>query len=316
MAGAERYTEDQVALFDEVMYKLATDLEVRGRTELSNHLAPIDNAPSKVVKALAADDQIAVAAPVLVHSTRLSEADLLQAAVSKGQQHLLAISARQSLSEAVTNVLVERGNQQVVRSVARNNGAKFSTSAFENLVKKSEQDQQLALHVGSRADIPKHQFSQLMANASPEMQEKIAAANPTSLAADASDKAASDADPGTRDYTAAKATIHGLVKSGKLGERVVHEFAKARKFEETVVGLAAICRVPIGSIERSMLEDSPDMIVIVAKAAKFNWATAKLLIWLAANDRSITAEEWEHARNSFDRLQLLTAERLVKFFNV
>src|ERR687888_282456 len=65
-------------------------------------------------------DEIEVAGPVLRESERLDNEALVANASTKSQAHLLAISQRRSIAENVTDVLVRRGNQEVVNSVARN----------------------------------------------------------------------------------------------------------------------------------------------------------------------------------------------------
>jgi uncharacterized protein (DUF2336 family) len=97
--GAAVYSEDQVALFDDVIGRLAADIEARARVELSSRLASAVNAPINVVGRLAADDLVTVAAPVLALCVRLADKDLIAAAKTKGQPHLLAISTRPSPSE-------------------------------------------------------------------------------------------------------------------------------------------------------------------------------------------------------------------------
>ena len=120
--------------FDEVILRLARNLEFRARLELSEHLADHAMAPRRVVRDLAFDDDGAVAAPVLSRSPRLSEDDLLAVAQEKGQAHLLALSRRVSLSERITDVLIDRGDTRVVRSVADNEGARFSEQGFSALI--------------------------------------------------------------------------------------------------------------------------------------------------------------------------------------
>ena len=126
MAGASRYSVEQVDLFDEVIAKLATAIEAKARAKLSIRLADVPTAPAGVVRMLAFDDDIDVARPVLKDSERLNESDLVANASSKSQQHLAAISERTSLSEAVTDVLVSRGDRDVVQSVVRKNQARGS----------------------------------------------------------------------------------------------------------------------------------------------------------------------------------------------
>src|SRR6185295_586349 len=115
--GAERFSTGQVNLFDEVLAKLANAIENKARAKLAIRLAPITNAPAGVIRMLAFDDDIEVARPVLTTSERIEEADLVANAHSKGQQHLAAIAERKTLSEEVTEVLVARGDRQVVHSV-------------------------------------------------------------------------------------------------------------------------------------------------------------------------------------------------------
>ena len=103
---------------------------------------------------------------VLIQSERLDDPTLVENARKKSQEHLLAISRRRSLSEMVTDVLLERGDQQVVLSTAENRGAKFSEAGFEMLVQRSAGDDRLTGCVGSRPDIPPHLFLKLLAIAS------------------------------------------------------------------------------------------------------------------------------------------------------
>src|SRR5215216_40976 len=71
--GAGQFSEHHVELFDQVMARLAADIEARARVELADRLAKIPNAPATVIAELAADDIIEVASPILTHSTRLDD---------------------------------------------------------------------------------------------------------------------------------------------------------------------------------------------------------------------------------------------------
>jgi uncharacterized protein (DUF2336 family) len=89
--GASRYSDEHVDLFDDVFGLLIDEIETKARAELSNRLAPVSNAPAKVLRKLANDDDITVAGPVLKLAPRLAEADLIDVASTKGQAHLHAI---------------------------------------------------------------------------------------------------------------------------------------------------------------------------------------------------------------------------------
>src|SRR5262245_26087576 len=138
MAGAAEYSDEHIALFDEVIDCLATEIELSARALLAICLAPIPNAPPKIIRKLAFDDAIEVAGPILRQSDRLDDADVVENARQKGQAHLLAISQRRRLSKMITDVLLERGGNDVVLSVARNHGAQFSDRGFGILYQQSQ----------------------------------------------------------------------------------------------------------------------------------------------------------------------------------
>src|SRR5579871_5049999 len=106
IAGSRRYSGAEIAVFDDVLTRLATEIETKARAKLSRSIAELSNAPPRLVRRLAFDDAITVAAPVLVASPQLSDADLIENAATKSQDHLYAIAQRLKLSEAVTDVLV------------------------------------------------------------------------------------------------------------------------------------------------------------------------------------------------------------------
>src|ERR1700733_11507335 len=90
--GSSRYSNEQVDLFDSIFGLLIAEIETKAGTELSGHLAPLDNAPTNVVRTLALDDNIDVAGPILKLAKRLRETDLVVLARTKSQAHLHAIS--------------------------------------------------------------------------------------------------------------------------------------------------------------------------------------------------------------------------------
>jgi uncharacterized protein (DUF2336 family) len=319
ITGANQYSEEQIALFDHVITRLSVQIEATARAKLARLLAPVANAPVKTIKALAFDAEIDVAGPVLARSERLDDATLLASAASQSQLHLLAISKRRTLSEAVTDVLVERGDRQVARSVSHNTGARFSDAGFEMLVKRSEGDDVLAERLGVRSDIPRHHFLRLITCASDAVRVKLAAANPGAaeevqyVVTEVVGKIRAEAVTQSGEYIAARQKIDALHRAGTLSERDVYEFAKARRFEETVAALAFMCGVPIDVAETAMLDEPPDTTLILAKAAGLSWTTVKFVLLLRAGG-SVSAHELEDALNSYEQLSDETAHLAVRFY--
>jgi len=320
--GANAYTEEHVALFDDVIARLSRGIEAKVRTELSNRLAPVTNAPIGVLKALGSDDAIEVAAPVLTQSSRLGDGDLIEIIRTKSQNHLLAISTREHIGHVVTDALVERGDQQVVRTVARNSGAQFSDAGFGTLIQRSQQDDILAETVGLRRDLPADLFAKLLSEASAAVQQKLAAAHPEQggdirrildgIAANATGAG----DKKTRDYSAARIVVEALHASNTLDEGQVRNFAKHGKFEETAVALELLCGFPIDTIEQVFLGGKPDLILILAKANGFAWETTRHIMRLCPDSECWSELKSETYRSHFDKLQISTANRVIRFYKV
>ena len=151
---AERLSDEQVKVFDDVLCFMIARVETRARAELAKRLAPVDYAPFEVIQQLAFDDEIEVAADVLTNSSRLGTEALVKIASTKSQDHLLAISGRANLPEAVTDVIVDRGEGKVIRRLANNASARFSEAGYSGMVAHAEADEQLIEILGLRVDLP------------------------------------------------------------------------------------------------------------------------------------------------------------------
>jgi uncharacterized protein (DUF2336 family) len=149
---ANRYLPDQVELFGDVMARLARGMGAEARARLAGRLAPIANAPVNVIQMLALDENAKVAGSVLVQSERLAERDLLLIASSKGQPHLSALARREPLSQAVTDLLIARGDHAVLAALLRNRGARFSAAGWRRLHELSRSDETLAAELARRSD--------------------------------------------------------------------------------------------------------------------------------------------------------------------
>ena len=134
LVGAEQYSAADIALIDDIFVRLIESIDDSARALLAIRLGPVAKAPPKLLHRLACDDLIDVASTVLTQSEGLDDATLVECAVTKSQDHMLAISQRKTLSEMVTDVLVECGDRDVVLSTARNAGARFSKNGYGILV--------------------------------------------------------------------------------------------------------------------------------------------------------------------------------------
>jgi uncharacterized protein (DUF2336 family) len=317
--GAPAFTDEHVGLFDDVLCRLVSEIESKARAEMARSLAPVANAPSDLMRQLAHDDDIDVAGPVIAQSPRLAETDLVDIARTKGQAHLFAISGRRDLGEAVTDVLVRRGDPEVVRNVADNKTAKLSDGGYTALVRRAEADGVLAEKVGMRADIPPRLFRELLVRATAVVQQRLLAAARPETKAEIQrvlDKVSSEFEAPVRDYSAAMNAVLELHKAGELVETRLAEFAKDKQFEETIASLSVMCNIPVEVADRLISGDRPDPVLILCKAFGYGWNTARAIISSRPTLRGTSPHALDAAFAHFEKLSPATAQRVVRFWQV
>ncbi len=317
---AGRYSDDEIWTFGEVIGRLADEIEVAARAQLAKRLATFDNAPVNIIHKLAFDDSIDVAGPVLRESEQLDDNALIANATTKSQSHLLAISRRKSIGETVTDVLVARGDQDVVNSVASNAGARFSDFGFLHMVKRAEGDSILAEQLGLRRDIPRRVFQQLIAKASEDVKRRLERERPgivdqiqTSVT-DVTGALQSKFGPVSRSYFVAKRLVATQHQQGNLNENSISGYARFHRFEEVTIGLSLLCSLPADVIERALADKNREMLLVLAKALDFSWQTTMSLLFLGAKDHRITAQDLNDLEREFGRLKLETSRSVLKFY--
>jgi uncharacterized protein (DUF2336 family) len=314
------YSEDEIWTFGEVIGRLADEIEVTARVQLAKRLARFDGAPVNIIHKLAFDDSIEVAGPILRGSERLEPYALVANVCTKGQSHLLAISQRKSLEEAVTDVLVTRGNPEVVNSVATNSGARISEFGFLHMIQRAEGDSILAEQLGLRKDIPRHIFQQLIAKATDDVRKRLEGERPNmveqiqSAVTDVAGALQSKFGPVSRSYFVAKRVVATQHRQGNLNEDSISGYARSHRLEEVTIGLSLLCALPSDVIERAVLDKNREMLLILAKALDFSWATTMALLFLGAKDHRITAKELKSLENEFGRLNIETSRSVLEFY--
>lgn len=317
--GANLFNVEHVALFDDVMGCLVEEIEAKALAELARRIAPVSNAPPGVVSVLAKNDDIEVARPLL-EGGQLSDPDLKYIAETKSQAHLLALSSRMGITEALSEILVERGDREVSHTIAVNQDARLSENAFTTLVKRAEQDGVLAEKVGQRTDIPPRLFRQLLMQASDVVQKRLlASAKPETQAEirrvleKVTDEVGAKAAP--RNYTAALATVRALHKEGRLSENDIADYARSGQYEETIAALATLCAVPVEVVDRLMSGERADPVLILARSAGFGWPTVREVVSARPGPKA-TESTLNAAFENFEKLTAATAQRVVRFWQV
>ncbi|RTL49705.1 MAG: DUF2336 domain-containing protein [Bradyrhizobiaceae bacterium] len=313
------YSDEQIDVFDDVFHCLIQQIETSAKALLASRLAPVAKAPPRLIHELAFDDLVEVASPVLALSEQLDDATLIENARIKSQGHLLAISKRKTLSGAVTDVLVERGNAEVVESTVNNHGANFSERGFSELVSRAEGDDNLATCLGLRP-IPRHHYLRLIARASETVRARLQAGHRDD-ATDISSAVKEVAQQVCAARSDESLRMHGLLQSlhseGRLNEDQIADFSENNRFEETNAAIALLANIPVSTVENMMIEKRSDGLVVLAKVTGLSWSTLKTILCmrarLAGNDDVPDVSEYQH---SYEMLRVSTAQQVLRFYRM
>jgi uncharacterized protein (DUF2336 family) len=320
--GSAKLSDEQIALFDGVMCRLVEEIEVAARSTFGHVLATLPDAPPNIIRRLALDDAINVAGPILSHSGRVDDTTLVEGAKTKSQEHLLAISRREALIESVTDILVERGNQQVVLSTAGNLGAAFSEFGYSTLVRRSLSDSDLAACIWSRPEVPRQHLLRLFADASESVKRELTQKDPrkAGLFLEIVAQAINQIQTRTRErsaiHGAANFCVQSLHEADKLDEAQLAEFARSEKFDETIVALSIITDLPVGLVERAFIDDRSEQIIVLAKATGLSWETVKAILLLQAKTKTVSTHKFDRHFETFVQLKTETAKKAISFYRI
>ncbi len=317
LSNVDHLNESQIAAVDGVLAQLIGRVEAATVAHLSESLSKLDRAPRQTIRSLAFHDNPLVAAPVLRNSVCLSDKDLLEIAKTRGQQHLLAISDRKVLNEALTDALMRFGDVNVSNALARNAGAKFSECGYATLVGRAERDESLAEKLGLRLDLPGNLLRELLGKVADVVLARFLTAprplvreKPQSAAAAAAQNAARGK---AVDYTQAQSECVVLNRTGKLGDSTVNRFAVRGEYNYVVAALALKADVKVEAIAPLLDADRVYGLVVACKAARVSWSTTTMIVRNRPNCPPATQRELDQCVAIYESLLLSVAQWTIRF---
>jgi uncharacterized protein (DUF2336 family) len=296
VSDADRFNDQQIDVFDDVLGHLIKRIEGKALAELSQRLGPINNAPTEIVRRLARDDDIAVAEPILTQSARLNDKDLIEIAITKTPAHLLAISGRSQIGANVTDVLLQRGDSKVFHKLAGNAGANFSEGGFATLVKHSERDGELAEKVGLRIDVPLRLFRELLLRATEAVRARLLAL----------------AGPEWREQIQRVLATISEDAGQEAGFRKEHDFAEAKS---RILELKTKGELN-GAIDNLLQSEHREALLVPCKAAALDWPTVRAILNCRSVGGTMSDQDVDTARTEYSKLSQSNAKRVLRFWQV
>ncbi len=323
--GAPR-TAAEDRLYDAVLVKLADDMETAVRAELSARFASAPDAPGALIRRLA-NDEAAVAGPVLSASPVLTDEDLLGVVRRHGQDHLRAVSARSSVPEAVSDVIVERGDDETLGTLLRNDGARLSRKASEAAVERAKANPALHEATISRANLPPDLLNDMYfvveARLRTRILEQNASMDPALLeSALAAGRARVAADDGAlpADYAECLAYVEELRAAGQLTPQMLARFLRSGEKgggrTSFLIALAQLAEVDFHTARQIIERRELDALAVVCKAADLDRALFLTYAVVLLNDDGDAMTKAHSYARMYAELTREAALRTLRFWRM
>ena len=163
---------------------------------------------------------------------------------------------------------------------------------------------------------------QLFERASEAVRAKLEAADPRraglirSFVAGASDKIQAEARIRSPDMRRTRAAIEALHAAGDLGATQLTDFARDKRFDETAIALSIMGDLPTGLVERAIVSERPEQILVLAKAIGLTWETAREILLLKDESAGRSVRDLDDCAATFARLQRSTAKQAIDFYRL
>ncbi|MDP6388796.1 MAG: DUF2336 domain-containing protein [Alphaproteobacteria bacterium] len=166
-------TEDERKIAEDIFRVMAGDVEERVREALSKSLNDIPDLPGDIAKSLAQDISDAVAFPILTNSRALSDEDLTEIIATQGASKQVAIAQREVVSAAVSEALVDSGNEDAVVALVGNEGAELTETTLEKVVENYGDSERVQDPLVHREKLPITVAERLVAKLTDELKDHL-----------------------------------------------------------------------------------------------------------------------------------------------
>lgn len=322
LAGAAERTPAETQAFDGLLCTLAQEVEADVRAELSARFADVASAPAALAARLARDC-IEVALPILSNANLLTETDLLEVARNQGQAHLRAVSARSGLTEAVSDVIVERGDDETLGVLVRNDRAALSRRASEAVMERAAGNPALQEAVVGRASLPLDLLNEMYLMVEARLRERIRARNASA------DPAALDAalqvarvrlaararseDDGA--LAAAEAEAERMAARLRLNGPSLLAWLRAGQRAFFCAGLARLAEVDARTVSAVVERSDFDAMAVVCKAADLDKSMFLTFAVLTYSGRDAMGRASAYSK-LYAELPRDTAQRTLRFWRI
>ncbi|KRE17446.1 hypothetical protein ASE63_13420 [Bosea sp. Root381] len=295
--------------YGEIALRALPHLDAEARQGYADEVAAEPNLPRSVANALAGDAESTVARLVLRLSPVLTDRDLAAIALNQSQDHLSAIAERVRISESVTDILVERGDNGVLKTVGGNEGAEFSEEGFDLLLQRGRKDTAIPRTVAIRSDLSEGRAERVM-----RMLAELGADDDLEL------RPANEAASIARLARKQRLEVNRLAKDIKEKTRAIDDVLIMLAEEDRAYHLAQIIAKAsnIGTEQalRALLRRDVSGIALACRALDVGFPAFAAILGLRARRLMFADKDIEENLRHYAQIDMTAAERGMRFIRM
>lgn len=295
--------------YGEIALRALPHLDAEARQGYADEVAAEPNLPRSVANALAGDPESVVARLVLRLSPVLTDRDLAAIALNQSQEHLAAIAERVRLSESVTDILVDRGDNGVLKTVGGNEGAEFSDEGFNRLLERGRAEPLIPRAVAIRSDLSEGRAERVM-----RMLAELAVDTDIDFAPE------SEAATIARQARQQRLEVSQLMKDVKAKTRVVDDVLIMLAEEDRAYHLAQVMArasdIGVEQALRALLRRDVSGIALACRALDIGFPAFAAILGLRARRLMFANKDVEEDLRRYAQIETAAAERGMRFIRM
>ena len=319
--GTPERTPVEQGLYGAVLSDLSRAMEIEVRAQLAERFASVEDAPHQLIRQLA-NDEAAVAVPVLSHSPVLTDDDLIHVIRTRGSQdHMRAVSRRETVNEAVSDAIVEHGDDETLHALLSNDGARLSRSASETAVDRAKNNPDLHAVTVSRQGLPidllNEMYFEVAENLRAKILEENAKLDPEELEAALSagrTRIATEDGSLPPDYAESLTYVEELRAAGQLTPQTLARFLRSGSRSCFLIALSQLADIDFHTARNIIERRELDALAVVCRAADLDKALfLTYAVVLLNNDGNAMGKARSYA-SMYTALDADTARRTLRFW--
>jgi uncharacterized protein (DUF2336 family) len=313
-----------IAEFDEALAEAAADYSMRARAEIARLVAAGAPELTRLAQTFAFDE-FAVAEPILRRSTALSEETLLKVVEGSSQDHLMAVTKRHDVSQAISHALVKHGDDHVVTSLLQNERADIAPLTYDIVATRAESSSQLHAPLIHRKGVPPELLNDLYLKVETHLKREIVS-KLEAISPDELEKAFQRSRTRTsnsfvarpEDFEAALKRVDGLARTGGLTAPVLVALLREGKNARTAfkIAFAQLTDTNIDLIERVVEGQDVDTVALLCRGANIDRAVFVALAVSLDADPGRAMAGADKFMKLYDSVPVQAAQRALRFWKV